>query len=132
MRRRGFIPAYCFSLMIWVIASLPGEEVQRIRSCSENPLIRIILSDPFIHLVVFGLLALLLCRGFYRESRRSIPLAIVAALAIGYGLLVEVYQGILPWRSFGLDDLFWNTFGVLFSLAMVRVFSGVGHSEIDL
>ena len=118
--------------MIWVIASLPGEEVQRIRGCSENPLIRIILSDPFIHLVVFGLLALLICRGFYGGSRRSIPLAIVAALAIGYGLLVEVYQGILPWRSFGLDDLFWNTFGVLFSLAMVRVFSGVGHSEIDL
>jgi len=122
--RRNFIPAYLFSLLLWILASLPGDELQRIQIYPENPLLRIILSDPFMHFVVFGLLALLICRGFYSGSGRSIPLAIVAILAIGYGLLIEIYQGILPWRAFGLDDLFWNTVGVLFVLALVGVFGG--------
>ena len=108
------------------MASLPGDELQRMQSYPENPLLRIILSDPFMHFVVFGLLALLICRGFYGGSRRSIPLAVVAMLAIGYGLLIEVYQGILPWRSFGIDDLFWNTVGVLFFLIPVRTVTGGG------
>ena len=118
VRWRGFIPAYCFSLLIWVMASLPGDDLERVQRLPENPLLKIILSDPFMHFLVFGLLALLICRGFNRKSGRSIALAIVAVLAIGFGFLIEVYQGILPWRSFGLDDLFWNTVGVLFFLAV--------------
>ena len=113
------------------MASLPGDELQKIQIYPENPLLKIILSDPFMHFLVFGLLALLICRGFNRKSGRSIPLAIVAVLAIGFGFLIEVYQGILPWRSFGLDDFFWNTVGVLFFLALVGMFRGVGHGGID-
>ena len=48
-------------------------------------------------------------------------MAIVAVLAVGYGSFIEVYQGILPWRTFGFDDLFWNTLGILFVLALVGV-----------
>jgi len=47
-------------------------------------------------------------------------MARVALLASGYGLLIELYQGILPWRSFGLDDLLWNTMGVLFFLIAAK------------
>lgn len=121
LRRGSFIPAYSFSLILWIIASLPGEELQSIQSYPENQSLRIILSDPFMHLVVFGLLTLFIYRGFYRESWMSIPLVKVALLACCFGLLVEVYQGILPWRAFGLDDLVWNNVGVLFFLAFVIV-----------
>lgn len=124
VRWRGFIPAYCFSLLIWVMASLPGDDLERVQRLPESPLLKIILSDPFMHFVVFGLLTLFICRGYYRGSGRSIPLAIVAVLAIGFGFLIEVYQGILPWRSFGLDDLFWNTVGVLFFLAVAQFVIG--------
>ena len=31
----------------------------------------------------------------------------------GYGVLIELYQGLLPWRSFGWDDVLWNTAGVV-------------------
>lgn len=118
---RGFFPAYLFSLMLWVVASLPGEELEKIQKFPDNPLLRIILSDSFMHFLVFGLLTLLICRGFHLKSRRSIPLVKVGTLASGYGLLIEVYQGILPWRSFGLDDLFWNVVGVLFFLLLVKL-----------
>jgi len=118
---RGFFPAYVFALMIWIVASLPGEELEKIQKFPDNPLLRIILSDPFMHFLVFGLLTLLICRGFHLKSRESIPLVKVSTLASGYGLLIEVYQGILPWRSFGLDDLFWNVVGVLFFLLLVKL-----------
>jgi len=129
MKRKSFIPACLFSLLILILASLPGDELQRIQGYPENPLLRIILSDPFMHFVVFGLLALLICRGFYSGSGRSIPLAIVAILAIGYGFIIEAYQGVLPSRTFGFDDLLWNTVGVLFVLALVGMFRRMGHRE---
>ena len=120
--RKNFIPAYLFSLLLWVMASLPGYDLERVQRLPKNPWLLILLSDPFIHFILFGLLTFFIFRGFYRESKRSAPLTIVAVLAIGYGLLIEVYQGILPWRSFGLDDLFWDTVGVLFFLGLAAVF----------
>ena len=120
MRKGGFIPAGLLALLLWILASLPGEDLQRIQKTPKNRLVGIILSDPVMHFLVFGLLALLISMGFYRESGRSVPLARVAVLALGCGFLIEVYQGILPWRAFGLDDLVWNTVGVVVFLALVR------------
>jgi len=129
--RKRFIPTYVFSLLIWFIASLPGEELSNVQRSPKSQFLRIIFSDPFMHFSVFGLLALLICMGFYRESVRAIPVTIVALLSVGYGLLIELYQGILPWRSFGFDDIFWNTLGALFVLALVSLFKREYHSEIS-
>ena len=120
MKRGSFVTVSLFSLALWVVATLPGDDLQRIQAAPKNPLLQVILSDPFMHFFVFGLLAVLLCVGFCSGSARPIPLAKVALLAFGYGLLIEVYQAILPWRSFGLDDLAWNTVGILFFLAVFR------------
>jgi len=114
-----FVPAGLFSLLLCVLASLPGENLQRIQTASKSPWLTAILSDPVMHFLVFGLLTLLICMGFYRESKCSLPLAKVAVIASGYGFLIEIYQGILPWRAFGLDDLVWNAAGVLFFLTLV-------------
>jgi hypothetical protein len=79
------------------MASLPGGDLEKIQRFPENPWLRFFLSDPFMHFLNFGLLTLLICRGYVKESRRSIPLVNVGLLASGYGLLIKVYQGILPW-----------------------------------
>ena len=126
MRGGSFLPAYFFSLLIWIVASLPGNELQKVQNYPERAWLRIIFSDPFMHFLVFGLLTLLICRGYYRESRESIPMVKVALLACGYSCLIEIYQGILPWRTFGLDDIGWNTVGVLFFVTPVRVSKAVG------
>jgi len=120
MRLKGFIPAYLLSLFIWIMASLPGDDLNRIQKFPENPWLRFFLSDPFMHFLTFGLLTLLIFKGFYDKGRRSIPLIKIALISSGYGLLIEIYQGILPWRSFGVDDIFWNTLGVLFTLLVCR------------
>ncbi len=102
------------------MASLPGNDLNKIQKFPENPWLRFFLSDPFMHFLAFGLLALIICRGYDKKPRRSIPLVRVGLFASVYGLMIELYQGILPWRSFGLDDLIWNTVGVLFFLGLVR------------
>ena len=115
----NFFPAWAFSLLILIMASLPGGELNEIQKFPKNSFLRIILSDPFMHFMVFGLLALLICRGYISRSEKRIPLINVGLLSIGYGVFIEVYQGVLPWRSFGLDDLLWNCAGVLFFVALV-------------
>ena len=95
---------------------------EEFKGLPKRPFIRTILSDPFMHFLVFGLLALLIYRGCYQKSKNFIISVIVSLLAIGYGFLIEVYQRCLPWRSFGLDDLFWDTLGAIFFLTLVSVF----------
>ena len=119
-RRGRFIPVCLFSLLLWIIASLPGNDLQRIQTWPENELLAFILSDPFMHVLTFGILTLLVCLAFSRGSARPIPFIKVAAIACGYSVLIEVYQYILPWRGFGLDDIAWNAVGIAFALALVR------------
>lgn len=120
MKSKSFIPAYLYSLFLWIVASLPGNDLQKIQKFPEDPWLRFFLSDPFMHFLTFGLLALIICRGYDKGSGRSIPLVRVGLLAFVYGFMIELYQSVLPWRSFGLDDLIWNTVGILFFLGLVR------------
>ena len=117
----NFLPAWGFSLLILIVASLPGDKLDEIQKFPKSLSLRFFLSDPFMHFMVFGLLALLICRGYYRKSKEVMPFLNVIAFSIGYGAFIEVYQGVLPWRSFGLDDLFWNGAGVLFFVGLVWV-----------
>ncbi len=120
MKSKSFIPAYLFASFMWIMASLPGNDLDKIQKLPVNSGFRFFLSDPFMHFLTFGLLTLMICRGYDKESERSIPWVRAGLLASGYGLMIELYQGILPWRSFGLDDLIWNTVGILFFLGLVR------------
>jgi len=86
-----------------IVASLPGGELNEIQKFPGNSFLRFILSDPFMHFMVFGLLALLICRGYSSKSKKLIPLINVGLLSIAYGVFIEVYQGVLPWRSFGFE-----------------------------
>ncbi len=119
-RNRNLALALLFALSLWLIASLPGDDLQRIQSAPTNPLLALAISDPVMHLLVSALLALLVCRSFWHPVDRFTPFK-AAFIAWGYGLLIEVYQGLLPWRSFGVDDLMWNTAGVVCFLVLFEL-----------
>jgi len=68
-----------------------------------------------------------MCWGFRRKAGGSIPLAKVASFAVGYGLFIEAYQGLLPWRSFGVDDMVWNTAGAVFVVVVLGAARGLGN-----
>ena len=121
MRRGRCIPAGLFGLLLWIQASFPSDDLQRIQTAPENLLARVILSDAFLHCLGFGLLALLIWWGLHGESRNSFRFGKVVLLAFGFGVVIEAYQGVLPWRAFGLDDLVWNTVVILlFLLVLLR------------
>ena len=119
MKRFSFLPTILFCLLLWVVASLPGGELHKVQQSPQSFSLRFFLSDPVMHFLTFGLLSLLLCGGYYGAGR-PIPFLKVAGFTAGYGLLIEVYQAILPWRDFGLDDLFWNITGAACSLVLIK------------
>ena len=119
MRTYYSVPAIFLSLFLWGVASLPGSDLYEVQSGPESPLLSFLLSDPFMHFLTYALLTFLVGIGYHLSRNGKIPLGRVALLAIGYGLFIEVYQWILPWRGFGLDDLLWNTVGVLFALGLL-------------
>ncbi|AYA77594.1 VanZ family protein [Bacillus sp. Y1] len=65
------------------------------------------------HLFEFGLLYLFLVMAFLVFGKLSYRLEVFAAvLAIGYGLVDELHQYYIPFRSFSLVDLLKNCIGV--------------------
>lgn len=66
-------------------------------------------SDKIAHCLCFVLLAFLFCLGY---SKRQLSAEAFAGL-VGYGLLIEVVQYFLAWRSFSLADLGADTTGLL-------------------
>jgi len=74
-----------------------------------------------MHWGVFAVLSGLLCYGFYHSGINFIPFIKVILLGIGYALFIEIYQAILPWRSFGFDDIFWDSTGVMSVAIMYRL-----------
>lgn len=83
-------------------------------------MLRLALSDPFMHALTAALLTLAIVHGF-----RVSPLK-AGLLAAGYGLCIELYQLLLPWRTFGLDDLVWHLVGVVLSLALLSALTDGG------
>lgn len=112
------VPAGVWALALALLASLPGEELHGLQAALDPPWARVLLSDPVLHALTFGLLALLVARALPRPGRGTLVRA--AALAIGYGLVLEVYQALLPWRTLGVDDLMWDAVGVVLALAGIR------------
>ncbi len=117
------VPAGVWALTLALLASLPGEELHGLQTALDPAWLRVLLSDPVLHAVTFGLLALLVARAFPQAGRGTLVRA--AALVIGYGLVLEVYQAVLPWRSGGMDDLCWDAVGVVLALAGICWKSGV-------
>ena len=113
-----FAPAATLALLLWFVASLPASNLTAIQTTPRQPVLRFLLSDPVMHAATFTPLALLLAWGFERSGVRRMQYRKVGALALGYGLLIELYQWALPWRTFGLDDLLWNAVGVAAGLAL--------------
>jgi VanZ family protein len=68
------------------------------------------LPDVGLHVAAYAVLALLIWRALFRDGRpAAVPLA--AALAWGYGLVLEGAQALAPWRTSEWRDLLANAAG---------------------
>ncbi|UCC40385.1 MAG: VanZ family protein [Candidatus Aminicenantes bacterium] len=121
IKNKHFFPAYIFALLIFISSSLPTGQVQKARTY--HWILDILLSDFFLHSCVFGLFAALLCWGFFKARDSSTPYIKIGLLSIIYGLFIELYQHILPYRSLRLDDIIANTVGVIAFLVLFKIFT---------
>lgn len=109
--------------LIFVGSSIPGRDADmmtRQASGIEEP-IRIQRIKDAVHIIEYGMLAILLARAFTRRTRRlSTRHACMSfAIAVLYGISDEVHQFFVPLRAPGMDDVLRNTTGA--GLAMVFV-----------
>ena len=115
-----FYPSYIFAILIFILSSLPGEKLTKIQQYPDNAFLQFFLSDPMMHWGVSAVLSALLCYGFYQSGTNPIPLGKIVLLGIGYVLFIEIYQAILPWRSFGFDDILWGSIGMVSVPVLVK------------
>ncbi len=104
------MPAWVFAVVMFGGCSVPVDKISKI---SESHLIlSVILSDSFLHFCMFGLLVWLICYGHYKSSRLRIPYIKIFFITISYGLGIEIWQAVLPYRSFSIFDLFFDLLGI--------------------
>lgn len=120
MKNRYFLPAYSFAALILVFASVPTGPLEKFQSFPK--LIRFFLSDHSLHFFAFGILAALLCFGFYRIKYSSLPYLGIGLASLGFGLFIELYQIVLPYRFFEFYDLISDFLGITLALGIFGIF----------
>ncbi|UCD07734.1 MAG: VanZ family protein [Candidatus Aenigmatarchaeota archaeon] len=91
---------YISSIQIPGIPGLPGADIS------------------FIHLPLYFILSALFLRIFI-EKRRSFISAILCSTM--YGILIEIFQLFLPWRSFSFYDIILNFIGSCFVYIFISI-----------
>jgi len=114
-----FLPAHIFAFLMFVAASLSMGELEKLKK--QKSLLAILFSDFGLHSGVFGVFTGLLCYGFYKVRGSSIPFFKVGVIAFGFGVFIEIYQAILPHRSFALDDIAFDLVGIVIVLIISKL-----------
>jgi VanZ family protein len=107
---KPFIPAGIFATLILIGSSIPTTQLQRLQR--KSPILKILLSDSVLHLVAFAILALLLSIGYLKSGKSKIWWLKSAFLSFVVGILVEVIQIYLPYRTFSTRDLAVDVIGI--------------------
>ncbi len=86
-------------------------------------------SDKLMHAVFYLPLGAALFWNFYQEKKLKLILFSVV-LAGGYGLMIELVQGVLPWRNFELFDAMANISGATAGAALAAAFPRLPYIEL--
>lgn len=84
-------------------------------------------SDKYGHVAVFFILSLLLYKGFSLTITKQI------LILFSYGIIVEIIQSFIPYRSGGIDDVIADLVGILLfyygaRFALLKI-SGTAHDD---
>jgi VanZ family protein len=113
---RPFIPAYSFAVLILIGSSIPTNKLLLFQRHSS--ILKILLSDFFIHFGAFAILTVLLSIGYFKSRESKAWWIKVALVSLLVGILVEVIQFFLPYRSFSIRDLGIDVVGISTALVL--------------
>lgn len=101
--------AFLWGLVVFITCAIPGDQLVA------PPFPHF---DKYFHFFMYGLLQVLLSRGFYRQTT-SAPLKSRAIYYAGiicfvYGVIIEILQGLVfSQRSFDVADIAANSAGII-------------------
>ncbi|PLR76174.1 hypothetical protein CU633_17085 [Bacillus sp. V3-13] len=105
-----------YMALIWILSSLPDNAVVELPSSSIDRF-----TKESLHLVEFAILHVLLAAAFLTFGKFSATANLVCALiAACYGLLDEVHQYFVPYRSATLIDFIKDVIGVTVAWWIIR------------
>jgi len=118
---KKFIPGIAWFFIVLYIMCLPGSDIPSANWLSY------IYFDKWVHVGLFALLVVLLCRPFYKSDfnkRERLQYFIKIAIAASiWGLTVEFIQKyFVPGRSFDMLDWAADSFGALIAFFICRKF----------
>ena len=116
---KAFIPAYSFAVLILIGSSIPTYKLHRFQR--QSSILKILLSDFVIHFIAFAVLAVLLSIGYVKSKKSKTWWLNAALVSIFVGVLVEVIQIFLPYRSFSTRDLGIDVVGILTALIFFSI-----------
>ena len=120
MKNKYFFPAYIFGTLILIGSSLNPEKFEKVQKYSD--FFEKVLSDYSLHFFAFGILTVLLFYGFYKIKKSPLPFLRIGLYSIVYGMFIEIYQILYPYREFNLEDIMSDAVGIIFFLVLLKVF----------
>jgi len=110
LHRHPFLPAWFCAGLLFVGYSLPNQEIEKLQRG------KVLFSDTFsdivLHVLVFMFFTLVLGLCYIVSTKGSAVVFFVLIPAFAYGVIMELWQAVLPYRAYRLDDLVYNTAGV--------------------
>ena len=118
--RKNFAGEYRLSLgcgaFIFILFTLPGSLASSLRH--KFWFLQFLTSDSFVHFAAMALFSAALAFDYLRE-RKLIPWLRVMMISLGYGIILEMIQMVIPGRSFDVRDIIFDAGGVIFVLAVL-------------
>jgi len=122
---RRYRPAVAFAALLLVVSLLPAPETG-----APTPELLGVALDKWVHAGSYAALTGLLAWG--RGSRALAVVAVLAALAVGYGGAIELLQGLVASRSLSGADALANTVGAVGGGALWLALTGrVDRLDVD-
>ena len=85
---------------------------------SNLPSVEVPSIDKAVHFVSYAVFTLLLLKGFYINHEIKNYFLLSAVISIGYGLVLELLQAVVPHRGVDMIDILANILGALAAMAI--------------
>jgi len=118
--RPDFFYSYIITGLIFIGATIPTDKISVV--AEKSNLFSILLSQEVLHGCGFALLTWILCLDFTRAGGQSPPYRFIGLLALAYGVVIESWHLLLPYRTFELYDIGIDIFGSLTGLTIFYFF----------
>ncbi|MFE8701827.1 VanZ family protein [Cytobacillus sp. FJAT-54145] len=107
---------FAYMILIWTLSSLPHNAVVELPDSAVDRFIK-----ESLHLVEFGILYLLFVFLFLNRGTFNEKISMICAIVAGlYGVVDEIHQSFVPYRSASIIDVIKDVIGVVVAYIIIK------------